>query len=53
MDETRRPAALPERLAHCLNTGFQRLVADKLVRPQVFEKFLLGNDPLVMRQEID
>ena len=47
------PALYPQRLAQCLQTGFQRLVADKLVRPQVLEEFLLGNEPLAMRQEID
>jgi hypothetical protein len=50
--EARRPPALPQRLAQRLHTGGERLVADKLVGPQVLEEFLLGHHPLALRQEV-
>src|SRR5262249_14840505 len=50
--EARRPTPFPQRLAQGLHTGFQRLVADKLVRPQVLEKFLLGDHTIAMCQEV-
>src|SRR6266540_1146410 len=51
-DKVRRPSPLPQSLTQYLDTGFQRLVADKLLRPQVREEFQLGNHPVAMRQEI-
>jgi hypothetical protein len=51
--EARRPPPLPQRLAQGLNTGGQRLLPDKLARPQLREEFLLGHDPIAMRQEVD
>ena len=50
--EARGSAPLPQRLAQRLDTGFQHLVPDKLLRPQVLQEFLLGDHPLAMRQEV-
>ena len=50
--KARRPPSLLQRLAQGLHTGFQRLVPDKLVRPQVLEEFLLEDHPIAMRQEM-
>ena len=50
--EVRRPPPLPQRLAQRCDTGFQNRVPDKLVRPQVFEEFVLGHHPIAMRQEV-
>jgi len=51
-DEVRRPPSLSQRLTHRLNTGFQRFVPNKLVRPQVLEEFLLGDHTILMAQEV-
>ena len=51
-DEAWGPPPLLQRLPQRLNTGFQRLIANKRVRPQVLEEFLLEDDPLVMHQKV-
>jgi hypothetical protein len=52
MDAARRASRLPQRLAQRLHTGFQRLVPDKLLRPQLLQEFLPGNHALTMRQKV-
>ena len=44
--------SLPQCLAQRCHTGFQHIVPDKLVGPQVLEQLLLGDHPLAMRQEV-
>ena len=50
--ESRRPLPIPQRLAQRCDTGFQNRVPDKLVRPQMFEEFVLGHHPIAMCQEV-
>src|SRR5215510_5045471 len=50
--EAWRPPPLPQRLAQCPDTGFQRGVPDKLVGPQVLEDLLLGDHAVAMRQKV-
>jgi hypothetical protein len=52
VDAARRAPPLLQCLAQLLNTGFQRLVSDKLVRPQMLEDLLLEGHPVAMGQEV-
>jgi hypothetical protein len=51
--EARRAPLLPQRPAQGLQTGGQRRLPDKPVGPQLLEEFLLGDDPVAMRQEVN
>src|SRR5881397_3705914 len=50
--ETRGPPLLPQRLAQRRDTGFQDLVPDELVGPQVLKELLLGDNTVAMLQEV-
>ena len=50
--EARRASVVPQCLAQCRNTGCQRRISDKLIRPQVREEFLLGDYSMAMDQKI-
>jgi hypothetical protein len=52
LQHTLRPATVAESLPYLLDAPFERCLTDELARPGMLEQFLLGDDTVVMVQEV-
>jgi hypothetical protein len=52
LEHALRPSAVTKGLTHLLDAPLQRGLTDELARPGMLEQFLLGDDTVVMVQEV-